>query len=185
MSAAETLATFDPFADTSDATEPDAWSGLAPNDAPAFAEDAAPAMPVLEPVVARTPTPVATPVAPAEPSAARRGLEDLFPDTPVTARTEAAAQTFATAFGRPEPQGRPTRAASSELSLDHVFRGAPEGGQPADGGFSFDQFFSDSRGSSADPTTPAASTPDLGRGGSGDANDIEQFTAWLEGLKKK
>jgi len=42
-----------------------------------------------------------------------------------------------------------------------------------------------SSGSSADPTTPAASTPDLGRGGSGDANDIEQFTAWLEGLKKK
>ena len=116
---------------------------------------------------------------------ARRALEDLFPDTPVTARTEAAAQTLATAFGRAEPQGRPTRAASNELSLDHVFRGAPEGAPPADGGFSFDQFFSDSRASGAD-ATPAASAPESGRGpGASDAHDIEQFTAWLEGLKKK
>jgi hypothetical protein len=31
------------------------------------------------------------------------------------------------------------------------------------------------------------SPPETGRsgGGAGDAHDIEQFTAWLEGLKKK
>jgi hypothetical protein len=121
-----------------------------------------------------------------EPTPARRSLEDLFPETPVTARTEAAAQTLATAFGRSEPQGRPTRAASNELSLDNVFRGAPEGAPPTDGGFSFDQFFSDSRASTSDVAAPATTAPDTGRSSnSSDAHDIEQFTAWLEGLKKK
>jgi hypothetical protein len=86
-------------------------------------------------------------------------------------------------FSHSEPQGRPTRAASNELSLDHVFRGAPEAAPPPDGGFSFDQFFSDSQASIVDA---AATTPESGRGEeSADAHDIEQFTAWLEGLKKK
>jgi len=95
------------------------------------------------------------------------------------------AQTPASAFGHSAPQGRPTRAASNELSLDHVFRGAPEAAPATDGGFSFDQFFSDSR-ASGDDAAGAAAAPESGRGGgSGDAHDIEQFTAWLEGLKKK
>jgi hypothetical protein len=188
MSAAETLAGFDPFADTAESE-----STLMP----ALDPDAAPNEPLAEfsnGIVSPPPahqTPLSSQaVAPeavvsSEPTA-RRSLEDLFPDTPVTARTEAAAQTLATAFGRAEPQGRPTRAASNELSLDHVFRGAPEGAPPADGGFSFDQFFSDSRASGADTEAPAATAPDSGRGpGSSDAHDIEQFTAWLEGLKKK
>jgi len=190
ISAAETLASFDPFADAGDAE---------PTPIPTFDTDAAPNEPLAEfsngivsPQPARQ-TPLSSPVqAPApEPAASpegppRRSLEGLFPDTPVTARTEAAAQTLATAFGRAEPQGRPTRAASNELSLDHVFRGAPEGAPPADGGFSFDQFFSDSRGSGGDTAATAASAPESGRGpGSSDAHDIEQFTAWLEGLKKK
>jgi len=124
----------------------------------------------------------------AEPSAesetpSRRSLEELFPDTPATTRTDAAAQTLASAFGRSEPQGRPTRAASNELSLDHVFRGAPESAPAGEGGFSFDQFFSDSPTSGGDAE---AASPDSGRtSGSADAHDIEQFTAWLEGLKKK
>ena len=190
ISAAETLASFDPFADAAD-TEPTPISS--------FDADATPNEPLAEfsngivsPPPARQ-TPLSTPAqtrapetaAPFEPPA-RRSLEDLFPDTPVTARTEAAAQTLATAFGRDEPQGRPTRAASNELSLDHVFRGAPEGAPPADGGFSFDQFFSDSRAAGGDAAAQAASAPESGRGpGSSDAHDIEQFTAWLEGLKKK
>jgi hypothetical protein len=106
----------------------------------------------------------------------------------VTARTEAAAQTLATAFGRDEPQGRPTRAASNELSLDHVFRGTPEASSSSDGGgFSFDQFFSDARPGGGGDSAPAVAAHDTGRSGgpSGDAHDIEQFTAWLEGLKKK
>jgi hypothetical protein len=142
--------------------------------------------PLAAPAVSRTPTPLAAPVVPPEDTSARRSLEDLFPDTPITPRTEAAAQTLATAFGRTEPQGRPTRAASNELSLDHVFRGSPESAPANDGGFSFDQFFSDSR-SAGEATAQTTTAPELGgrSSGSGDAHDIEQFTAWLEGLKKK
>jgi tetratricopeptide (TPR) repeat protein len=190
MSAAETLASFDPFADAAD-SEPTPMSAFdtdpTPNEPLAefsngiVSPPPARQTPLSSPAQAAAPEPVASPEPPA-----RRSLEDLFPDTPVTARTETAAQTLATAFGRGEPQGRPTRAASNELSLDHVFRGAPEGAPPADGGFSFDQFFSDSRASGADAEAAADAAPDSGRGpGSSDAHDIEQFTAWLEGLKKK
>jgi hypothetical protein len=181
MSAAETLASFDPFADTMEMpTEPSAMpDSVAPNATPAEASSVVPEIDY----VAES---FAPPTAEAEQTAARRSLEDLFPDTPVTARTEAAAEAFATAFGRDEPQGRPTRAASNELSLDHVFRGAPEGGPPADGGFSFDQFFSDSPAGGGDIAAAPISAPHHGRGGPpNDAHDIEQFTAWLEGLKKK
>jgi tetratricopeptide (TPR) repeat protein len=163
MSAAETLASYDPFAEEPVAeTDIDIPAPeLLPNESHAVAEmsDAPPHTP----------------------------LEQLFPDTPVAPRSEAAANTLATAFGRPEPQGRPTRAASSELSLDKVFRGSSEGTPPADGGFSFDQFFSDSRSGGDVAAAPTVSPPDSGRsgGGAGDAHDIEQFTAWLEGLKKK
>jgi hypothetical protein len=187
MSAAESLASFDPFADaaggrdlTSSATPA---VDSAPNAEPISNENGAFASRPT-PIVPPAQTPMASPAIAPEP-AARRSLEDLFPDTPITPRTEVAAQTLATAFGRQEPQGRPTRAASNELSLDHVFRGAPEGAPAGDGGFSFDQFFSDSR-TGGDVAAPAASAPDVGRSsGSGDAHDIEQFTAWLEGLKKK
>jgi hypothetical protein len=188
MSAAETLASFDPFADAAD-TEPTPVS--------AVEADVVPNEPLAEfsngmasPAPRQTP-PSSPAQAPAVPAASpeppgRRGLDDLFPDTPIAARTETAAQTLATAFGRAEPQGRPTRAASNELSLDHVFRGSPEGAPPADGGFSFDQFFSDSRTSGGENAAPATTAPESGRSSeSGDAHDIEQFTAWLEGLKKK
>ena len=185
-SAAETLASFDPFADPGDPVDspaPDAAPAESPESV--FGLERLAPLPNAEPVVAPPADPI-EPVASLD-SPARRSLEDLFPDTPVTPRTEAAAQTLATAFGRGEPQGRPTRAASSELSLDKVFRGAPEGATQADGGFSFDQFFSDARPAGADVAAPAMSPPDTGRntGPAGDAHDIEQFTAWLEGLKKK
>jgi hypothetical protein len=178
MSAAETLASFDPFADT---TDPVHGVPAQPVAEAAPTIQSAPFQPNVE-AVAAAPTPPAPSDAPA-----RRSLENLFPDTPITARTEAAAQTLATAFGRTEPQGRPTRAASSELSLDKVFRGTPDAAPAGDGGFSFDQFFSDARPAGADVAAQAVSQPETGRsgGGSGDAHDIEQFTAWLEGLKKK
>jgi tetratricopeptide (TPR) repeat protein len=182
-SAAETLATFDPFADTTDMPmDASAAEPVAPNVAPL---QSAEAMPDLKSMAESLAAPLMA-MEPEQPPA-RRSLEDLFPDTPVTARTETAAQTFATAFGRDEPQGRPTRAASNELSLDHVFRGAPEGAPAPDGSFSFDQFFSDSRPAGGDvATAPTVSASQHGRGGPpNDGNDIEQFTAWLEGLKKK
>jgi tetratricopeptide (TPR) repeat protein len=187
MSAAETLASFDPFADTAEAepaSMPTVGAAVRPNEPPAeFSTGmATPARQTPLSTAAQSAAPTPTP---APESPARRSLEDLFPDTPATARTDAAAETIASAFGRSEPQGRPTRAASNELSLDHVFRGAPEGAPAPDGGFSFDQFFSDSQTAGGDAAA-AAAAPESGRdGGSADAHDIEQFTAWLEGLKKK
>jgi hypothetical protein len=86
------------------------------------------------------------------------------------------------------PASSATRPAGSELSLDHVFRETPRRGAekrreaPA---FSFDQFFSDgasSRGAESSSTpTPAEGSATSGNEGA----DIEQFNAWLEGLKKK
>jgi tetratricopeptide (TPR) repeat protein len=190
MSAAETLASFDPFGDAGDAGDAEPTLGavnetaVVPNEPLAEFSNGMASPPRQTPL--STPAQAPAPAAASPEPPARRALENLFPDTPVAARTEAAAQTLATAFGRPEPQGRPTRAASNELSLDHVFRGAPEGAPPADGGFSFDQFFSDSRAPGGDSATPASVGPESGRSsGSSDAHDIEQFTAWLEGLKKK
>ncbi len=186
-SAAETLASFDPFADTAE-TEPMSMSAMdaavTPNEPLAeFSNGIATPTPARKTPLSTAAEASDSAAAPESPESPERSLEDLFPDTPVTARADAAAQTFASAFGRSEPQGRPTRAASNELSLDHVFRGAPEGAPATDGGFSFDQFFSDARTSGGDA---AAAAPESGRGGgSSDPHDIEQFTAWLEGLKKK
>ena len=193
MSAAETLASFDPFADATDLepAAPDATDAMPNVDLPSAvmpaSERSVPELPVPELLAPESSAPEAVELPAREEPPARSSLEALFPDAPVTPRTEAAAQTLATAFGRQEPQGRPTRAASSELSLDKVFRGSPEGAPPADGGFSFDQFFSDARPAGSDVAAPTMSPPEMGRsgGGAGDAHDIEQFTAWLEGLKKK
>ena len=90
----------------------------------------------------------------------------------------------------PETPGA-ARQAASELSLDHVFRETPRraAGQRREApAFSFDQFFSDSastpaRPSSGESATPAAPTEGVSGGGS--EGDIEQFNAWLEGLKRK
>jgi tetratricopeptide (TPR) repeat protein len=186
-SAAEVLAAFDPFADASEPS-PDVLGANTADDV--FGMEGLPPLPNAEPPAAQwtapAPAPASEPTASSEPP--HRTLEDLFPDAPVTPRSEVAAQTLAIAFGRNEPQGRPTRAANSELSLDKVFRGAPEGAPPTDGGFSFDQFFSDPRPSNGgDVAAPTMSLPETGRSSAagGDSHDIEQFTAWLEGLKKK
>ena len=91
-----------------------------------------------------------------------------------------------------------TRPAARELSLDDVFRETPrrsgsvrrEAGGPT---FSFDQFFAEGSGggtSGASKSEPSASgeAPRADAQPSGDDSssaDIEQFNAWLEGLKKK
>ena len=78
-------------------------------------------------------------------------------------------------------RGRPATPAATELSLDHVFRHAtPASGGQAQGGFSFDQFFS--RQAQDDAATPAQEPAREGEGGESD--DVQQFNAWLEGLKK-
>ena len=84
--------------------------------------------------------------------------------------------------GQPEPPlpGRPSTPAASELSLDHVFRHAtPATGSGAQG-FSFDQFFSQQ----AQQDVAASEAEPANEGGAGQADDIQQFNAWLEGLKK-
>jgi hypothetical protein len=88
------------------------------------------------------------------------------------------------ARAEPEPvpiRGRPSTPAATELSLDHVFRHAtPATGTGSQSGFSFDQFFSqqaqqDVKATDAEPSVEASP---------GQADDIQQFNAWLEGLKK-
>lgn len=112
----------------------------------------------------------------------------LFAGGVIQAGDEAAASALAAAFSAPsekpdgKPLGRPTRAANSEISLDHVFResGARPATQKERNNFSFDQFFSENAsGAAANAETS---------GGPDDApppDDIEQFNSWLEGLKKK
>jgi tetratricopeptide (TPR) repeat protein len=97
---------------------------------------------------------------------------------------------FADAFRKPPESsradattlpGRPSTPAASELSLDHVFRHAtPAAGNQSHGSFSFDQFFSqqaqqDVSARDAEPSTDESA---------GLSDDIQQFNAWLEGLKK-
>ena len=78
-------------------------------------------------------------------------------------------------------RGRPSTPAATELSLDHVFRHAtPAAGTGKQSSFSFDQFFSqqaqqDVGASDAEPSSEASA---------GLSDDIQQFNAWLEGLKK-
>jgi hypothetical protein len=79
----------------------------------------------------------------------------------------------------PMLEGQPAHPASNELSLDQVFKVAtPVRTEAQPEGFSFDQFFSGEASSS--PTSPpnANTTPAEG------TDDIAQFNAWLNGLKK-
>lgn len=73
--------------------------------------------------------------------------------------------------------GAPAHRAASELSLDHVFKA--NSGRSPNPAFSFDQFFSQEAAEQASPSPEAPSEP---RGDSTD--DIAQFNAWLNGLKK-
>ena len=126
-------------------------------------------------------------------------VDSLFGSASVPSGDDSAAATLAGVFtaGTPDASGdlpgRPTRAASTELSLDHVFRDMPRKVEPrrTTGGFSFDQFFADSVGGTGGAPTDDDGGTDPGTRGAtrphGDApgNDIEQFNAWLDGLKKK
>jgi hypothetical protein len=77
--------------------------------------------------------------------------------------------------------GEPAHRASSELSLDHVFKSGSPPRPAADAEeFAFDQFFAEE---AAEPKT----TPADGAGatsGPEATEDIAQFNSWLNGLKK-
>ncbi len=123
-----------------------------------------------------------TPAIRTDAGAARGGtIDELFDAGGALDDDLVAADTLAQAFA-PEPErdpldGRPARQAASELSLDRVFRQATpaHAGEASAGGFSFDQFFAGERTEDSEPGVP---------GKPGDDDDIEQFNAWLSGLKK-
>ena len=122
-------------------------------------------------------------------------IDALFGNRAAGTSEDSAASALAQAFGgaaeqAPAISGRPTRAAAGELSLDSVFRDGPPRPPRASQSFSFDQFFSPdsatpekpAAASSPTPTSdPTAPTEPAER----NADDIEQFNSWLQGLKPK
>jgi tetratricopeptide (TPR) repeat protein len=111
-------------------------------------------------------------------AAAASALANLFSASMPPAADEGAASTLAGAYS--DPAGRPSRAADRELSLDHLFRDVPPGGSPT-GGVTLDEFYSTPNASQGSPTEPGEVAGSEESGGA----DIRQFTAWLEGLRKK
>jgi tetratricopeptide (TPR) repeat protein len=147
--------------------------------------------------------------APAPPPSSSTGsVNGLFPDAHVAPSDQAAAETLSSAFASlaaPEasepPQSPGVRRASTELSLDSVFRETPP--PPSNtaprrepGAFSFDQFFgydpfangdtTPSKDSAPEPSSSSAEPPRPATGApSTEPAETEQFSSWLSGLKKK
>ncbi|HEV8498517.1 MAG TPA: tetratricopeptide repeat protein [Gemmatimonadaceae bacterium] len=117
-------------------------------------------------------------------------IDALFSGAHASVSDTVAADALAAAFARtvPEPasvepslEGTPAHRATDELSLDHVFKAnTPPRSSGATNGFSFDQFFAEEMTDPAAESTGGDAAP-----GSPDAtDDIAQFNAWLNGLKK-
>jgi tetratricopeptide (TPR) repeat protein len=135
--------------------------------------------------------------APAPPEQDRGGgsIDALFGQRPVGQDDASAASALAQAFGSganepPAISGRPARAAAGELSLDSVFRDGGARPPRSAQSFSFDQFFSESATSepaaeSAPAPTPSQGTSTQAEPAERNADDIEQFNSWLQGLKQK
>jgi hypothetical protein len=111
-------------------------------------------------------------------SVAASALANLFSASKPPQADEGAASTLAGAFT--DPAGRPSRAAERELSLDHLFRDVAPGG-PAAGGVTLDEFYSTPSSGTGSSTEPGSESGPEDPSGT----DIRQFTAWLEGLRKK
>jgi tetratricopeptide (TPR) repeat protein len=109
-------------------------------------------------------------------------IDALFSSADASAADTAAANTLQEAFAAESADaaplhGVPAHTASSELSLDHVFKGNAPPPPEADG-FSFDQFFADEMTETAQHATNEGAAP------AQPVDDIAQFNAWLNGLKK-
>ena len=105
-------------------------------------------------------------------------LSDLFAAGSVSGADDRAASALASAFGSGDAgtSAPATGSGERELSLEHLFRDVPE---RSSGAVTLDEFYEGSSPGSSAPPSPA------GEGGEERDADIEQFTAWLEGLKKK
>jgi hypothetical protein len=122
-------------------------------------------------------------------------IDALFGNRAAATSEDSAASALAQAFGgasEPAPviTGRPARAAAGELSLDSVFRDGSSRPPRASQSFSFDQFFSPE--SAAAPERAPAAPPPVreetaapSEPAERNADDIEQFNSWLQGLKPK
>jgi hypothetical protein len=127
-------------------------------------------------------------------------LDILFSDVATDESDHSAAMSLAQAFGNEQEaddsaalRGTPAHQAADELSLDHVFRAAtPAKGGGAVGAFSLDQFFAgempdaETSANSSEGSGPGGASGGGGGGGGGPRTneDIAQFNAWLNGLKK-
>jgi hypothetical protein len=135
------------------------------------------------------------PQADAHPDAGNGSIDALFGERSVNHADASAASALAQAFSgeqkdSPAISGRPARAAAGELSLDSVFRDGGARPPRSAQSFSFDQFFSESAASEPSATPGPAPTPSQGIGAQPEpaernADDIEQFNSWLQGLKQK
>ena len=105
-------------------------------------------------------------------------LTQLFASGAVSGADEHAASMLASAFGggEPSPVGPAGGSGERELSLEHLFRDVPA---RSSGAVTLDEFYEGSSSGESDPASQH--TEDADERGA----DIEQFTAWLEGLKKK
>ncbi len=126
-------------------------------------------------------------------------IDALFGNRRPATSEDSAAAALAQAFGGStssvqEISGRPARAASGELSLDSVFRDGPSRPPRPSQAFSFDQFFSEGASSGNAPRTSGSQqtqrasddvAADSERPAERSADDIEQFNAWLQGLKQR
>jgi hypothetical protein len=121
---------------------------------------------------------------PSAPHSVGESLDAFFGGADAAEHDDQAAATLAEAFAPEGPdtaalEGLPAHRAANELSLDHVFKSGgaqrPSGEQD---NFSFDQFFSAESAESPSPIAEdGASAPES-------TDDIAQFNAWLNGLKK-
>jgi tetratricopeptide (TPR) repeat protein len=136
-----------------------------------------------------------SPQASTTPGAGKGSIDALFGERSVNQADASAASALAQAFGgaqkeSPAISGRPARAAAGELSLDSVFRDGGARPPRSAQSFSFDQFFSESAASEPAASSGPVATPSQGTGAQPEpaernADDIEQFNSWLQGLKQK
>ncbi len=117
-------------------------------------------------------------------------IDALFSGAGPSASDAVAANALAAAFAAtaPEPaspettplDGTPAHRAPDELSLDHVFKAnTPPRERAGTNGFSFDEFFADEMTDAS-----AQSSGDSAQESPEATDDIAQFNAWLNGLKK-